>query len=965
MKILIVDESSDDRQILRHNIERHGHEALEAQDGQDGLEKAASHKPDLIISDVMMPRVDGFQFLKNLKADETLRSIPFVFYTAAPTESHETASGLSIGAQAYIKKPKEPKDLWTELNAIIERTTVGPGSADVKEFKRDEEFHKGYYSTIEASLKEKVRELETEIATRKEMETSLKLSEERYYAVAESASDAIICINADGLIYLWNKKAEDMFGYAAKEAIGKKVHSLIVPDKYREKTNKGFALFAKTGQGPAVGKIIELTALKKDGAEFPIELSISAIKVHDVWHSTGIVRDITERKRTEEERKKNEERYRGLVETTEDLVWEIDTNCRYTYVNPRIKEILGYAPAEALGKTGFDFMPPNEASRMSAAFSRIAASKAAFSRLESARLHKSGRLVMLESSGAPILDAAGNLLGYRGVTRDVTERKIAEGKLKQEVEVTSNLLMIAEATAQTTDTSLLHEKVAEYSRRALASDACLIYLYYPHTETFNPVRASGLKKKHLPTFVSTHLDYGNILVKKTIDSKAPIIIDLSAKEIAEAGNGAPGRIPDYLKDASSAAAIPLIGKENILGIIVVLYEKPKTFNDMDMRLMRGISQQVSMAIEQAHLYRESTEKAMDLSHEIEMIRVMNDIDKAILSTLEPDMISDTVVNTISRLIQCDRVAVLSVDMDRGGFIVSSETGLPSMPKGRFLSFAETSAANVVKTGRHAYSPRLTDDKDPPLLEKELIRYGIVSCIRSPLTVKGTVTGVLVVGSTRHAAYSSQDLTTLEKLAAQICVALENSRLIEDLESLFIGTVKSLSAAIDAKSKWTAGHSERVSAYAMQIGSELGLSRKEFKELELASLLHDIGKIGTYEGILEKPSKLTDEEMAKVKEHPAKGAEILAHIKQLRPIIPAIKYHHEYHDGNGYPEGIKGDVIPLYARIISVADTADAMGADRPYRRGKPLGEILQEIRRCSGTQFAPPIVEAFLKTQKS
>ena len=388
------------------------------------------------------------------------------------------------------------------------------------------------------------------------------------------------------------------------------------------------------------------------------------------------------------------------------------------------------------------------------------------------------------------------------------------------------------------------------------------------------------------------------------------------------------------------------------------------FSETDMKLMHGISHQVSVAIEQSHLYRESTERAMELSHNIETIKVMHEIDTGILSTIKSKEILDMVARLIARLIPCDRATIMLVDAEKQAFIYTAGFGADFVPKGSVVPFKDTSAAAILKTGRAVYEANLKDVKDLLPLEKRFAAEGFLSHIRVPISLKGGIIGILTVGSKRPAAYSAEDLSTLENLASQIGVALENARRVEDLDALFIGTVKSLSAAIDAKSKWTAGHSERVCAYAMKIGSTLGLNPKELKELELASLLHDIGKIGTYESILEKPGKLTDEEMAIVKEHPGKGAEILAPIKQLKAILPAIKYHQEYYDGSGYPEGIKGEAIPRYARIISVADTVDAMGADRPYRKGRPWEAIIAEIKRCSGTQFDPQVVDAFLRAEK-
>ena len=223
-------------------------------------------------------------------------------------------------------------------------------------------------------------------------------------------------------------------------------------------------------------------------------------------------------------------------------------------------------------------------------------------------------------------------------------------------------------------------------------------------------------------------------------------------------------------------------------------------------------------------------------------------------------------------------------------------------------------------------------------------------------------GILTVGAKRVAAFTKENLSTLEYLCSQIGVALSNARLISDLEELFIGVVKSLSSAIDAKSPWTAGHSERVTKYALTIGKEMGLSEKELKQLELAGILHDVGKIGIHEAILDKPDRLTEEEVKIMRLHPGKGAEILGPIKNLKDMIPVIKYHHEFYNGTGYPDGLKEEKIPLFARILTVADTADAMGADRPYRKGRGMDVIIAELKRCSGAQFDPQVVEAFLRT---
>jgi len=181
----------------------------------------------------------------------------------------------------------------------------------------------------------------------------------------------------------------------------------------------------------------------------------------------------------------------------------------------------------------------------------------------------------------------------------------------------------------------------------------------------------------------------------------------------------------------------------------------------------------------------------------------------------------------------------------------------------------------------------------------------------------------------------------------------------ELKGLYESLIISFVNAIDAKSPWTKGHADRVTHYAMAIAKELGLKEKDMDTLRTAALLHDIGKIGTYEVILDKPERLTIEELDLVKMHPVKGEEILRPISQLKEILSVIRSHHERIDGEGYPDGLKGDEIPFLARIIAVADAFDSMMSDRPYKSKLMEEDAIAELKRCSGTQFDPEIVEAF------
>jgi PAS domain S-box-containing protein/putative nucleotidyltransferase with HDIG domain len=185
---------------------------------------------------------------------------------------------------------------------------------------------------------------------------------------------------------------------------------------------------------------------------------------------------------------------------------------------------------------------------------------------------------------------------------------------------------------------------------------------------------------------------------------------------------------------------------------------------------------------------------------------------------------------------------------------------------------------------------------------------------------------------------------------------------KELKRLYEGLISSFISALDAKSAWTKGHSERVTNYAVSIAKEMRLEDKDIETLRTAALLHDIGKLGTYDVILDKPEDLTDEEVNLIKIHPVKGEEILRPISQLKDILPIIRSHHEKIDGTGYPDGLKNGDIPLLARIIAVADTFDSMTSDRPYRPKASKEAAISELKKYSGTQFDFVVVEAFSNT---
>ena len=195
--------------------------------------------------------------------------------------------------------------------------------------------------------------------------------------------------------------------------------------------------------------------------------------------------------------------------------------------------------------------------------------------------------------------------------------------------------------------------------------------------------------------------------------------------------------------------------------------------------------------------------------------------------------------------------------------------------------------------------------------------------------------------------------------------LRGQNLVKNLKDLLFSTVAAICEALEFKDSYTIGHSRRVTLYSLMLGKNLGLSSIELQKLHLAGLLHDIGKIAIPEHILNKPGKLTEEEFNLIKQHPGRGADIIRNLKQLGEVINWVESHHERFDGRGYPNNLEGDNIPFGAAILAVADTYDAMTSDRAYRKGLPHPVAIEEITKCTGSQFNPDMAKSFLDIEKN
>lgn len=352
---------------------------------------------------------------------------------------------------------------------------------------------------------------------------------------------------------------------------------------------------------------------------------------------------------------------------------------------------------------------------------------------------------------------------------------------------------------------------------------------------------------------------------------------------------------------------------------------------------------------------------MNYEKKLRQLEIFIQVSSLINSTLDSAEIHKRTIEALTKLLEAEAGSLLLLDEETGELFFKVATGAKGekLKEVRLLK-GEGIAGWVVEHGE----PIIVDDlqSDPRFYKNADRKSGFVSMnmICVPVRSKDRIIGALQGINKKKGTFSEDDIELLASLADQVAIAIENATLYTELKETFYSTAEALAETIELRDPYTGGHTRRVMNCGLIIGRQMGLDKDELENLKLAAILHDIGKIGVRDGILLKQGRLEDTELREMNRHPDYGSEVLGHIKQLKNVIPGVRGHHEKYDGTGYPDGIKESEIPLIARIISVADTVDAMTTDRPYRKGLSMREAFKELERCSGSQFDPVVVKALI-----
>ena len=416
----------------------------------------------------------------------------------------------------------------------------------------------------------------------------------------------------------------------------------------------------------------------------------------------------------------------------------------------------------------------------------------------------------------------------------------------------------------------------------------------------------------------------------------------------------------YFRDMESAALFPMVMDENLIGVIAVAKRTPITSSQFN--LLSIIAELTTAAIQRARL----DEKANQSLQRLTALRILN---LAVSGSLDLDKTLNVLLDQITNQIHVDAADIYLYDPDTHLLKHTARSGFwTNYGEHIFLKLGEAFPGKIAVTPKIIQIPCIANRKEEFLRVRMIEGERFVSYYAIPLLSKGHVKGVLELFSRRPVHLDHHWISFLEALAAEAAVAIDNAELIQQLHEsndeltlAYDATIQGWSRTLELRDHETKGHSDRVVELTLQLAHEMGIPESEMLHIRRGAMLHDIGKTGIPDSILLKTGPLNGEETGVMQLHPEYAMKLLSGIPFLQPALDIPYCHHEKWNGMGYPQGLKGEDIPLAARIFSIVDVFDALSYERPYRGAWSRKKVLEYIREQSGEQFDPKVVKAFLK----
>ena len=666
--------------------------------------------------------------------------------------------------------------------------------------------------------------------------------------------------------------------------------------------------------------------------------------------------ELIERQRGEAALRESEAKYRALVDEVSDGFYVSDLTGNLTFANRALARILGYERPEALiGRSFREFVLPGHADALAERYRAAMSAGKGSEMIATEVVRPDGAKAFVEIKPQVIIQDS-RPVGSRGTLRDITERKRAEQEIQRrlaELEAV-NHLSTAMRAAQTLEQML--PVVLDITMEVMRAVGGGIWLYDPSHDELRPAVTRGWGEQPGVSSIPPEKP-GEGIAGYAFATRQPCVareyrLDLRLSEPVRQ------RIPPGI----GGAAIPIRAGDSVIGAFDINVRLPRELTPEEAHLLTILGEIAGNAIQRTRLHEQTEQRLQRLSS-------LHQIDTAINSSLDLQLTLSICVDQVVSQLRVDAAAVILFNARSQTLEYAAGRGFRTPARQRTRQpLGEGTTGRVALERRTLRIPDLRVSGKEYALPAFLSDEEFVAYYGVPLIAKGQVMGVLEVFHRALLASDEEWFAFLEALAGQAAIAIDNGVLFKDLQRsstdlmlAYDATIEGWSRALDLRDRETEGHTQRVTTMAIELARAMGIRGDELAHIRRGALLHDIGKMGIPDSILHKPDKLTPEEWAIMRKHPEYAYEMLSPIAYLRPALDIPFRHHEKWDGTGYPGKLKGEQIPLSARVFAVVDVWDALRSDRPYREAWSKEKTLEHIRSLVGTHFDPRVVEAFLK----
>ncbi|MFZ1040882.1 MAG: PAS domain S-box protein [Anaerolineales bacterium] len=791
-----------------------------------------------------------------------------------------------------------------------------------------------------------------DITERKRAEQALQETEERFRILFEYSPDGIVLIDPYHATTSWaiidcNDNFCQMNGYSKEELIGQPID--IVNTEGFDDGNRATHLEYLRRRYLQ----IETMHRRKDGTIFPIEYVSTVVTLGGREFVLGIDRDATQRKQAEEKLIASEARLRTLFRAMADVVLIIDQNGFYCEVGPTSPAVWYINPEELLGKSLQDFFPPEQAEYFKKVIRQVLDTKQA--RQIEYELIFDNQSVWYQATISALDEDKTLWIAHDATNRKQSEKAIHQHMLELETLYESGLVL-----GQLLSPKEIAQKLIDLMGAKLDWHHTTIRLYHAEDETLE------LLAFNIPAVMSkaeariTEERFKSLITKAGDGLSGWTVQHRQTVRVGELGRDS--RYVEIQPGLHSGMYVPLKAGERVVGVISIENELPNAFSEDNERFVVTLANQAAIALENSRLHEETL-------RQVKRLESLHTIDQNIAGSFDQRLTLEILLTHTIDQLGVDAAVIFTLQPYQRTLQYAVGKGFRThIIENANFRLGESLAGRAVMERRTIHINDQESKEPNPVLAKLWLEEEFKGMDAVSLISKGQVKGLLSVyhrkAFTPNPAWSS----FLETLAGQAAIAIDSTQLFNSLQQAnlelsvaYDATIEGWSRAMDLRDKETEGHTERVTEMSMQLGKAMELGEEYLVHLRRGALLHDIGKLGVPDNILLKAEKLTDEEWEIMKKHPQLAYDMLYSVAYLHRALDIPYCHHERWDGTGYPRGLKGEQIPLAARIFAIVDVWDALTSDRPYRKAWSKPDALKYIREQSGKQFDPEVANIFLK----